>query len=141
VLPSAAKRLQGTADPATAAARALDIAGGLVADGAPDPAVARAAALLRDPAARTEAVAADVGLSERQFRRRCQAAAGYGPKTLQRVLRFQRFVRMLDASAEPPDLASAAARAGYADQAHLTRECSALSGLTPAALARVRGSA
>lgn len=141
VLPSAAKRLRGTADPATAAAWALEITGGLVADGTADPAMARAAALLRDPAARTEAVAAQVGLSERQFRRRCQAAAGYGPKTLQRVFRFQRFVRVLDAAAEaePPDLALAASLAGYADQAHLTRECSALSGLTPAALARVRG--
>src|SRR6516165_1156270 len=105
----------------------------------PDPEVARAAALLRDPATRTEDVADDVGLSVRQLRRRCHAAAGYGPKTLQRVLRFQRFVRMLDAAAPPPDLASAAALAGYADQAHLTRECAALSGLTPAALARVRG--
>ena len=69
--------------------------------GAPDPAMARAAVLLRDPAARTEAVAAEVGLSERQFRRRSQAAAGYGPKTLQRVLRFQRFVRLLDAAPGP----------------------------------------
>jgi len=83
--------------------------------------------------------AAGKRLSVRQLRRRCHAAAGYGPKTLQRVLRFQRFVRMLDAAAPPPDLASAAALAGYADQAHLTRECAALSGLTPAALARVRG--
>jgi AraC-like DNA-binding protein len=137
-LPSAARRLPATADPAAAAALALDIVGRLVAERASDPAVARAAVLLRDPAARTEAVAADVGLSERQFRRRCQAAAGYGPKTLQRVLRFQRFVRMLDAPTEPPDLASAAAQVGYADQAHLTRECTALSGLTPATLARVR---
>jgi len=102
--------------------------------------MARAAALLRDPAARTEAVAAEVGLSERQFRRRCQAAAGYGPKTLQRVLRFQRFVRLLDAARAPalPDLAAVATQAGYADQAHLTRECSDLSGLTPVKLARVR---
>jgi AraC-like DNA-binding protein len=143
LLPAAAQRLPPTLDPATAATRALDIVGRHHADGAPpDKAVAHAAALLRDPAARTEAVAAAVGLSERQFRRRCQAAAGYGPKTLQRVLRFQRFVRMLDAAAAavPPDLADAAARTGYADQAHLTRECAALSGLTPAALARVRGS-
>jgi AraC-like DNA-binding protein len=140
LLPSAAKRLPATADPATAVARALDIVGRLVADGLPDPAIAHAAILLRDPAARAEAVAADVGLSERQFRRRCQAAAGYGPKTLQRVLRFQRVVRMLDAPAGPPDLAEAAAGAGYADQAHLTRECAALSGLTPAALARTRRS-
>jgi AraC-like DNA-binding protein len=150
LLPPAARRLPPTLDPAGAAGRVLDITGALVADGAPDRAMARAAALLRDPAARAEAVAAEVGLSERQFRRRSQAAAGYGPKTLQRVLRFHRFVRLLDAAPAPadahtpapahapPDLAALAARAGYADQAHLTRECSALSGFTPAALARVR---
>jgi methylphosphotriester-DNA--protein-cysteine methyltransferase len=76
---------------------------------------------------------------------------GWGPPGGVRSLRqgwqhergaaVQRFVRMIDAAARPPDLASAAAVAGYADQAHLTRECSALSGLTPAALARVRHAA
>ncbi|HMD91206.1 MAG TPA: DUF6597 domain-containing transcriptional factor [Trebonia sp.] len=142
LLPAAGKRLPATLDPAAAAARALDVAGLLVADATPDRAMTRVATLLRDPAARAEGVAGAVGLSERQLRRRCHAAAGYGPKTLQRVLRFQRFVRMLDATAgpmdRPVDLAAAAARAGYADQAHLTRECGALSGLTPVALARVR---
>jgi AraC-like DNA-binding protein len=150
LLPPAARRLPPTLDPAEAAGQVLDITGALVADGAPDRAMARAAALLRDPAARAEAVAAEVGLSERQFRRRSQAAAGYGPKTLQRVLRFHRFVRLLDAAPAPADahapaptdapldLAALAAQAGYADQPHLTRECSALSGFTPAALASVR---
>jgi AraC-like DNA-binding protein len=140
LLPSAAKQLPATLDPAQAAGRVLDVTGTLVADGDPDRAMARAAALLHNPAVRTEAVAAEVGLSERQFRRRCQATAGYGPKTLQRVLRFQRFVRLLDAAPTPPDLAAVAARAGYADQPHLTRECSDLSGLTPANLARIRHS-
>jgi AraC-like DNA-binding protein len=167
LLPSAARRLPSALDPEEAADRVLAITGALVVDGTPDPAMAQAAVLLRDPAARAEAVAAEVGLSERQFRRRSQAAAGYGPKTLQRVLRFHRFVRLLDAapgppppappapyappapgraaspaspaSPAPPDLAALAARVGYADQAHLTRECSALSGLTPARLAQVRG--
>jgi AraC-like DNA-binding protein len=150
LLPPAARRLPPTLDPAEAAGQVLDITGALVADGAPDRAMARAAALLRDPAARAEAVAAEVGLSERQFRRRSQAAAGYGPKTLQRVLRFHRFVRLLDAAPAPADartparahapfdLAALAALAGYADQPHLTRECSALSGFTPAALAGLR---
>ena len=138
LLPAAGKRLPATLDPAEAAERALDVAGLLVAGAAPDRAMTQVATLLRDPSARTEDVAGEVGLSERQLRRRCHAAAGYGPKTLQRVLRFQRFVRMLDAAARPVDLAAAAARAGYADQAHLTRESSALSGLTPAALARAR---
>jgi AraC-like DNA-binding protein len=64
---------------------------------------------------------------------------------LQRVLRFRRFVSRIDAgpnaqkSPEVLDLAAIAADAGYADQAHLTRECGRLSGLTPAALARQRG--
>ncbi len=138
LLPAAAKRLPATLDPGEAAARMLDATGLLVADGAPDPAITRAATMLRDPSARTEDVAGDVGLSVRQLRRRCHAAVGYGPKTLQRVLRFQRFVRMLDDPAGQPDLAEAAARSGYADQAHLTRECNILSGLAPAALARVR---
>jgi AraC-like DNA-binding protein len=139
LLPAIAKRLPPGLDAAAAASRALELAGLLVADGAPDLAMGHAAALLRDPAARAEDVAAEVGLSERQFRRRFHAAAGYGPKTLHRVLRFQRFVRQLDASAGTPDLAAVAAEAGYADQAHLTRECNALAGMTPTALALVRG--
>ena len=138
LLPPASRQLPATLDPAEAAERILDLTGALVTEGAPDLAMTRAATLLRDPAARTVAVAEQVGLSERQFRRRCQAAAGYGPKTLQRVLRFQRFVRLLDAAFGSPDLAAVAAQTGYADQAHLTRECSDLSGLTPANLARVR---
>ena len=138
LVPAAAKHLPAALEPEQAAARVLDVTSMLIADGTPDPAMTRAAALLRDPSARTEEVAEDVGLSARQFRRRCHRAAGYGPKTLHRVLRFQRFVRMLDAPGGPPDLADAAAQSGYADQAHLSRECAALSGLTPVALARVR---
>jgi AraC-like DNA-binding protein len=57
---------------------------------------------------------------------------------LQRVLRFRGFVSRVDARPEVLDLAAIAAEAGYADQAHLTRECGRLSGLTPAALARHR---
>ncbi len=140
---SVARRLPGTLDPDTAVVRALGVAAGLVADSAPDRALAWAAELLEDPQARTEEVAGQIGLSERQLRRRCHDAVGYGPKTLQRVLRFRRFVAQIDAAAGHPrgpagDLATIAARAGYSDQAHLTRECRALAGLTPAALARQR---
>jgi AraC-like DNA-binding protein len=136
--PGDARRLPATLDPDTAAARALDGVAALVIDGAPDLAVTRAARLLRDPQARAETVAADVGLSMRQLRRRCHAAVGYGPKTLQRVLRFRRFVSRIDACPDVLDLAAIAAEAGYADQAHLTRECGKLSGLTPVALAGQR---
>ena len=145
LLPRDARRLSGALDPVLAAALALDVAGTLVADRAPDPAVARVATLLGDPRLRAEDAAGEVGLSARQLRRRCHAAAGYGPKTLQRVLRFRRFVSRIDEPADPAfayarDLASIAAEAGYADQAHLTRECVELAGMTPAALARVRAS-
>jgi AraC-like DNA-binding protein len=147
--PADAGRLPAALDPATAAARVLDVTGALVADAQPDLAVTLAARLLRDPRARVEDVADDTGLSLRQLRRRCHAAVGYGPKTLQRVLRFRRFVSRIDALARGPagpglaglDLAGLAVQAGYADQAHLTRECGSLAGLAPAALARQRAAA
>jgi AraC-like DNA-binding protein len=137
-----ARRLPGTLDPDAAAIRMVELAGVLVMEGDPDPAANRAVVLLADPRARAEDVAAEVGLSMRQLRRRCHAVVGYGPKTVQRVLRFRQFVSRIDA--DPPrgqdghDLADLAAQAGYADQAHLTRECRDLAGLTPAALARSR---
>ena len=136
--PAQARQLTASLDPQVAADQMLDMTATLVADGAPDPAVTWAVRLLRDPATRAEDVAAEVGLSLRQLRRRCQAVVGYGPKTLQRVLRFRRFVSRVDARPEVLDLAAVAAEAGYADQAHLTRECGRLSGMTPAALARQR---
>ncbi|WP_343713303.1 helix-turn-helix domain-containing protein [Inquilinus sp.] len=74
-----------------------------------------------------------LAISERSLRRRCHEAFGYGPKTLDRILRFQRFLR-LAAAGEEATLSGLAAAAGYADQAHLTREVRRLSGLTPAAV-------
>lgn len=85
-------------------------------------------------------LAAHVGLSERTLRRRCLDAFGYGFKTLERVLRFQRFFR-LAAHPEKHKLADMAADAGYADQAHLTREVQRMTATTAGefvALARSR---
>jgi len=68
-------------------------------------------------------LAAEVGLSERQLRRRCGTAFGYPPSVLRRLLRLQRFLRSAIAiTPERPSLAVLAAAAGYADQAHLARE-------------------
>lgn len=75
-----------------------------------------------------------LGLSERTLRRRCESAFGYGPKTLERILRFQQFLGLLRRSTAPR-LAELAAASGFADQAHLTREVQRLGGLTPAAFA------
>jgi methylphosphotriester-DNA--protein-cysteine methyltransferase len=102
----------------------------------PDVLVAGAAELL----ARGMTVAAasrEVALGARHLRRRFHEAVGYGPKTLQRVLRLRRFLALAEA-APVPDLARAAVEAGYADQSHLTRECGELAGLPPAALLAAR---
>jgi AraC-like DNA-binding protein len=80
---------------------------------------------------RLDQLATHVGLSERTLRRRCLDVFGYGFKTLDRVLRFQRFFR-LASRPENHNLADMAARAGYADQAHMTREVRRMSGITAA---------
>ena len=102
----------------------------------PDPLVAAAARRLG--LQEVAGLAGELGISERQLRRRFHAAAGYGPKTLARILRFRRFVDAVDAGRT--DLARLAAEAGYADQAHLSRETTRLAGLSPAKLVRARSS-
>jgi AraC-like DNA-binding protein len=97
----------------------------------PDPVVLEAVRRLGRPGSQIGGLADVLGTSERQLLRRFQRAVGYGPKTLDRVLRFQRFRRR----GAGGDLARAAFELGYADQAHLTRECVRLSGTTPARLA------
>jgi AraC-like DNA-binding protein len=82
-----------------------------------------AATLARRPAVPLPLLADQVALSECQLCRRVEAAVGYPPRTLARILRFQRFLHA--ARSAPPgrrDLARLAAEVGYADQAHLTRE-------------------
>ncbi len=100
-----------------------------------DPFVEAVVAELRagPPAPVVAKLAATLGTSERQLHRRCLDAFGYGPKTLDRVLRFQRFLSMARSAAPlgHVGLARLAADAGYADQAHLARECRSLGGVPP----------
>jgi AraC-like DNA-binding protein len=115
-------------DDPLALARALQAR---LAASAPDPRVLEAARrLARAPGTPVPALAAAVGLGERHLRRRFAAAVGYGPKTFARVARFRAAVGLVRAG-EP--LASAALAAGYADQAHMTREVVELAGRTPGA--------
>jgi AraC-like DNA-binding protein len=105
-------------------------------DGA-DPLVARAVAMLRHPGARVERVATALEISERQLERRFHHVVGYGPKTLYRIVRFQRMCAALARwGRQAGGVAAIAAAVGYADQSHLARECLALSGHTPANLVR-----
>ena len=59
------------------------------------------------PDTRVAALGAELGVSERQLRRRFLDAVGYGPKTLARVLRFQRAVTLLRSGSDE-DLAAVA---------------------------------
>ena len=95
----------------------------------PDPAVREAVALLDGASATVAGAAARTALSERELQRRFVHDVGYAPKTLQRVLRFQRFMGQL--TLPRVELAGAAAHAGYADQSHLSREARRLTGLSP----------
>ena len=85
---------------------------------------------------RIGALSRDLNISERQLRRRFEQAIGYGPKTFGRVLRFRAFLSLVEDHGY--SIAAAAAEAGYADQAHVTRECNDLAGLPPAELLDVR---
>ncbi|HEX4363855.1 MAG TPA: DUF6597 domain-containing transcriptional factor [Solirubrobacteraceae bacterium] len=98
---------------------------------APDALVTAAVQRLQDPGSRVSALASELAISPRQLRRRFDAAVGYGPKQLARVLRLERALASARAGEE---LAWAAASAGYADQAHFSHECRALAGVTPSAL-------
>lgn len=90
-------------------------------------------ALRREPSIDMRRIAADLFVSDRQLRRRCRTAFGYSAKTMQRVVRFQRFLAL--SSWNPRETEGGVGRlawaAGYADQPHLTRECVALTGLPP----------
>jgi len=78
-------------------------------------------------------VAKRVELSERQLARRFNERVGVAPKTFARVMRLQRAAALLADGSSPSDAASLA---GYADQAHFTRDSSELAGITPSGLAR-----
>ena len=92
--------------------------------------------LARHPQGRVEELSGWIGLSSRQLQRRFSASVGYGPKTFQSVLRFQRFLNLAGGKRNGRTLAHLAADAGYADQAHMTREVHRFSGTRPSVLLR-----
>lgn len=84
-------------------------------------------ALLRGEAVAT--VAATSGVPERTLRRTVQRRTGLLPSELGRLARFRRALALLDGVAP---LVTVAAEAGYADQAHFTREFVRMASVTPA---------
>lgn len=84
-----------------------------------------------DSGAAVSSLAEDIGYSTRNLQRQCVAVYGYPPATLRRVLRFRRAVNLIRAGTA---IADAAARAGYADQPHLSREVREFAGVPVTAL-------
>lgn len=72
-------------------------------------------------------IARRLGITERHLYRRSLEAFGYGAKTLQRILRFNRALTLVRSGSAP---AIAALDAGYADQTHLAHDVRALTGVS-----------
>lgn len=93
------------------------------------PAWTRQAVELLDSGHPVRAVAGALAVSERHLRRMSEAAFGYSPRMLGRILRLQRALRLRGAGLRGADLA---VTAGFFDQAHLSRELTGF-GMAPAA--------
>ena len=102
---------------------------------APLPAMIAAslARLRRDARVPISTLVRESGASHRGFLSLFRASVGLSPATYRRVVRAERALALLGGS---ESLASVAAMAGYADQAHCTRELVAIAGITPSRLRR-----
>ncbi len=85
-----------------------------------------------------EQLAASSGYSRKHLNYLFKQDVGASPKLVARILRFECAMELLQ-QAHPPTLADIAARAGYADQAHFTREFAEFSGSTPGAYSAAAG--
>jgi AraC-like DNA-binding protein len=136
IVPRLASQLAGDLTPDSALYLLTELSARLVTAAPPDELVVMATRLLASRRSGVTDLASALAVSERQLRRRFDLTVGYGPKTMQRILRFRQVIDQLATTPRSADLAGLAIRTGYADQAHLTRETTRLAGLPPAALAR-----
>ncbi|WP_053353040.1 helix-turn-helix domain-containing protein [Leucobacter musarum] len=79
------------------------------------------------------ALLSELDTSERQLHRRMASEFGYGYTALRKVQRSMRARTLLRSGATASDVA---ARLGFADQSHLTRDLRSTAGVSPAALHR-----
>ncbi len=98
----------------------------------PSPAVVWAWRRLRETGGRVSIglLGAEIGWSRKHFVGRFREFTGLSPKTLARILRFNRAVAMLNRMSAPR-WAEIALTSGYYDQAHLIRDFVRFSGSTP----------
>lgn len=87
-------------------------------------------------------LARELGISVRQFERRCLVSLGMPLREYRRLSRYSLAMTSLMMQGAPPQaLASLAQDAGYVDQAHFTRDFSSMVGQPPARFLRQRGQA
>jgi len=91
------------------------------------------AAADRLASASVNAVAVDLGVSERHLRRVVRETVGVSPKAFAKLTRFHRALRAARTDAQV-NWAGIAAAVGYYDQAHLIAEFRTIAGVTPRAL-------
>jgi AraC-like DNA-binding protein len=130
------ERVAGARSPREAAAYLERAVGERLADAtSPDLVVAESVRrLMCGQRADVASMASSLFISERQLRRRFEAATGLTPTTMHRILRFQRFLALAWTSARPStQIGRLAVEAGYADHAHLNREAARLEGRAPRA--------
>ena len=77
---------------------------------------------------------ASLGVSRKRMVQDFREYLGLPPKTIARIARFNRAVKMMDQRAGRPSWTRVAAECGYYDQAHFIREVRALTGDTPTEL-------
>jgi AraC-like DNA-binding protein len=75
-------------------------------------------------------IAAEVGWSRKHLLLQFRDHVGLPPKTLARIIRFNRTLRCLE-GIEAPHWAEIAHACGYYDQAHFNRDFRAFAGTTP----------
>ncbi|TDC82039.1 AraC family transcriptional regulator [Micromonospora sp. KC606] len=105
----------------------------------PDPAAAEAVTLVAEIRAdrsirRVADLARRHGISTRRLQRLFLEHVGVGPKWVIRRYRLQEAIEQ--AAVAPQDWATLAADLGYSDQAHLVRDFTAVTGVSPGAYAR-----
>ena len=92
--------------------------------------------LCQTPNVRIDELAKSLELSQRHLRRLFTVEVGLSPKVFARVQRLQALIRKLP-NQRRGSLADLAYDAGYADQAHMSREVKTLSGIRPTQLLRL----
>ena len=86
-----------------------------------------------------QAAALRLGCSERHYRRQFARHMGLGPAAWLRIRRWEDAVQDLADGASALPLAELSAHAGYADQAHMSRDVRAFARQSPAQLQRLLG--